>query len=95
MNRLCNGLSAACSCLAITLLIVGLMVAPVSGARADDPSLDFVGIGIAPAPAACPGAPCTPCNSPCDDVCFGNDGCGPDTCKCVTGSGTGCDCQKK
>jgi hypothetical protein len=91
MNRLCNGLSAACSCLAITLLIVGLLVAPVSGARADDPSLGDDSHFLV---GNCADGTCVACNSPCDDVCFGVDGCGPDTCNCVV-LGTGCDCQKK
>jgi hypothetical protein len=38
---------------------------------------------------------CTPCNFPCDDVCFGSGSCGPNFCICNKASGSKCKCDPK
>ena len=93
MKRLYDGVSLFCSSLAITLLVVALMAAPINGARADDPGSGGV---VAPAPVGnCADGTCIACDFPCSDVCTGVDGCGPDSCNCTTNGTGGCTCTKK
>lgn len=98
MTKLCNILSSSFGCLAVALLVLGVLTVspyvwaedPTTCSGDSDCGSDYACLsGICVLKVNC--SDCSPCEYPCDDSCFGADGCGTQ-CSCYV-SGSKCACR--
>jgi hypothetical protein len=90
-SRVCGLLGSVCGSVGLAVLVVALAALATRHAYAEDDG------SIVPIPIVgdCPFTDrCTPCNFPCDDICFGSGRCGPNFCRCVK-SNNRCKCIDK